>query len=305
MRILRGFRHPVHRYGPLTWVAKYSWKHWLTIFLLAPLLIGALLSLFHAALAGSLDISTIFKQSIDNALFLVDAPFLTTTAPPTELPSDWITSIHVYLMGISKLAISAVILGVVVFKLLVVSDVFVARRHISIANANTLTGTRWQMNIRLYNATKLEVVQITFAAHLRVPQFQPNGSAHVVPNKQITIDQGREHWPIAIPFVPYTVKITLQDNDVDESGSRPRLVSIHGVPLRPVSGHTFFVLSLTAQAPEFGSTISETHWFNLSAKNPDYAFSPFEDIHVIPGSVAKRAGGNPRSWKGWSRFERG
>jgi len=207
--------------------------------------------------------------------------------------------------GIFKVALLIIVLGIVVSKFLVLADVFVAREKASI---HRVSGKKhkWELALRIYNATRFEIVDIEFEVFLRVPQYDAKTKSGRVPNSRIKIIDGRDHWPIAIPYVPYTVNLPLKASDIVHTGGRPQLRAIQGKTIKvdPAAGGTaFLVLIIRAKTPELGHEIVETHWYEMSGEQRKYEFGKFTEIGVRAGDLPKSAGDKPKKWTGWDRFE--
>jgi cation transport regulator ChaC len=223
------------------------------------------------------------------------------------------------LAGICKLLLIVVLLGVVVFKLTVLPALFVHRKKLSIYFDDQkrfgLEEPGWLMALRIYNPTQLEIVDIHFQAYLRVP-LGDDFNAHT-PNQELEIIKPRKTWPIAIPFVPFSLCIPLRASDINRDNGTFTLKSIQGHSIEPENkaGVSFLVLIIRGKTPEVDSEIVETHWFQLSPApgwewlrhrlpELEYEFGKFREIAVTPGAKPKKAGGRPEDWRGWDEFEK-
>jgi cation transport regulator ChaC len=292
--------HPVHRHRIVTRIAKMRWEHLALSFICLISLTSIALGLSRSAFYPDQFWKHAFEETSKYLLILLDVRDATEPEGPSAIANAF-----GLLAGLAKLVLLVGLFGSVVFKFLIVPDVFQTRKKASISK---LPDGRSQLVLRIYNSTMLEIVDIEFSAYLRVPSLRAKG-ARTVPNTSINIDEGREAWPIAIPFVPYSVHITLDTNDIEQGEDREKktLRAIQSTSIAPQpangAGQTFLVLIVKGKRPELGTDIVETHWFRLSGSDPDFEFGKFEEIHVVPGDVPKRYGGAPSKWIGWNRFD--
>jgi hypothetical protein len=308
-------RHPQKRLRVRGRIAKLSWWKLFVLFLFVLLVMALGLALVDGWIISDSSASSLNQRFGRYVLLLLDAPE-TEARPHTAF-------IVAALAGLCKLLLIVVLLGVIVFKLTVLPALFVHRKKLSIYfdhdNRFALKEPGWLMVARIYNSTQLEIIDINFAVYLRVPQG--NGPTAHTPNRQLEIVEHRKSWPVAIPFVPFSVCIRLNESDVIPTKQGPELRSIQGHQLTAddSSGTSFLVLIIRAKTPEVDSEIVETHWFRLSktakpaaflhrlgksCPEPEYEFGKFREIEVEPGKKPKKAGGSPAGWDGWDFFEK-
>jgi cation transport regulator ChaC len=288
--------HPVHRHRLVTRIAKMKWRTLALTFVCLVILISFSLGLARSAFYPDHFWQHTGEETAKYLMILIDVRDASEPDGTTKL----VPVAFGIAAGVAKLVLLVGLLGSVVFKFLIVPDVFQARRKASICRTDN---DRWQMTLRIYNSTLLQIVDIEFSAYIRVPKGK-NG-IRSVPNSGIEIDKDRNKWPIAIPFVPFSVNITLDPDDVDPAGKVLRAIKSKTITPLPMGsgGATFLVLIVRGKRPELGTDIIETHWFRLSGPEPDYEFGKFEEIHVAPGEESKRYGGVAERWTGWDRFE--
>jgi len=297
-----------HRLHPLrrrfrqilpTVVAKWSWLKLAVIFFCIVVAASILLSVLRAAVDRDFTLGRIIQDTPQQILILIDAR-------EASDPADKSISGAAFALfaGFMKAILIVGLLGTVVFKFFIIPDVFVHRSKISIHRQPD--GGNHVLTVRFYNVTSLEVVDLEFSAYLRAPQVAPNG-APSVPNTALKIREGRDCWPIALQYVPFSIFIDLESGDVIDGPDGKVLHAIQRKPVgpKPVDGpgETFLVIIIRGKTPEIGSEIIETIWYRLSGENPEFEFGKFEEIHTVPGSEPKLYGGTPRKWKGWDRFD--
>jgi hypothetical protein len=311
---MRWHRHPQKRLRLRGSIAKLSWWKLFVLFLFVLLVMAFGLALVDGQIISDSSASSLHQRFVRYVLLLLDAP--ETEAQPHT------ASIVAALAGLCKLLLIVVLLGVIVFKLTVLPTLFVRRKKLSIYfdhdNRFALKEPGWLMVARVYNSTQLEIIDINFDAYLRVPEG--SGATARTPNRQLKIVEHRKTWPVAIPFVPFSVCIRLDHSDVIPTKEGHELGSIQGHQLTAddSSGTSFLVLIIRAKTPEVDSEIVETHWFRLSkiakptgflhwlgksCPEPEYKFGKFQEIEVEPGKKPKEAGGSPEEWDGWDSFE--
>lgn len=309
--------HPREVHAFVSRVATSSYDRLIVGFALILLCAAAALALLHSVATQNWNSTYILSNAIQYVLALLD--FGDAPGKPTEV-SIGVQFVWLIASAI-KLLLIVFVLGIIVFKFLVLSDVFVARKKASIFYNNKYK--EWELALRVYNATKIEILDIKFEAFLRVPEIDESNMTSV-PNSEVEIrgvkeqetEDGiprtdRSRWPIAIPFVPYTINIPLHEDDVRENGGKKELFAIQGRPIAPTpnangempTGHAFLVLIIHAKTPELSGEIIETRWFDLSREKHDFEFERFEEIKVIAGTKPKAAGKHPEKWQGWKNFE--
>ena len=223
-----------------------------------------------------------------------------------------------------KIITHALFVGAVISKIMIPTDIFVAKQSINIFPKTN--GEGWLATFRLYNSSSLEINDLNFSLYLRRPKLKNNflnGDLNtielepVVSNYRIKIANNKNNWPISIPKVPYSIEFELQDGDVCVSKNNEWVLrSIQGQLLCPdnlnpvsnesFSGETFLVLLAQGKVPRLASQLMESHWLKLAENGntrTNIQFGHFKDINVLPGNSAKAAFGNPKKWKGWADFE--
>lgn len=242
-----------------------------------------------------------------------------TLLPPQAAPLGSPSS--VIIAGFLRVVLQALLLGTIVFKLLVPQQLYTFRRRLLVRRDKNGC---WQAVVRLYNSTRLEVVDLTFETFLRTPMMKnldtlPTGNrrneletlAPFVKNTKIEIQEPKKEWPISITYIPYSLAIPLNDADVCYYRGKPVLRSLQGATVTPQGidryrGQSFLTVILRGHIPSLATDLVETHWFQLSGgtqRQIECEFGTFHDVYVVPGSHPKRAGGKPHSWLGWKEFE--
>jgi len=310
------FRHPHKRLRVRGWIAKQSWLALIFLFLFALLVAAALLAVLRGVADGDLSCPHLLDELVRYVLVLIDAP------APEAAPAGGLLIIAVGLLtGLCKLLLIVILLGVVVFKLTVLPPLFVHRKKVSIHLEKNkrfgLSEPGWLMVLRIYNSTELEIIDIHFEVILRVPL--KHDSVEYTPNLPIKIVEGRNNWPIAIPFVPFSICIPLYESDIDFGKSRLKSIQKNSVNPEDPTGVSFLVLLIRGKTPEVDSEIVETHWFRLSEipkggwfferfrrwfPEHEYEIGKFKEITVKPGRKPKKAGSDPEDWAGWKDFEK-
>ena len=246
----------------------------------------------EALLRSPADPSALIHQSLAHFAFLAGGE-----APASAQGALW---------GFLRLLLHTVLLGGLVFKLLLTRQVFVFRHKVSIFY--DAQQRAWMLAIRLYNASRLQVRDASFAAYLRVP-FVRDGE-QLIRNPPLTIATPKNKWHFALPFVPYTVKLRLEDTDVLCHPEGPQLVAIQGTQVRPENfdpaGETFLVLCVEGRCPQTGQNISESFWARMTDAHEKSRLSWGRPagVQTTPGKKPRSTGSKPKSWKGWPEFEK-
>lgn len=304
--------HPYTKNRIISFIARHGWPFLLGLFVVLVIALAAALAAFdRLSHPDQIPASTIYLVA-----YLLGAE---TLLPPPLLPVE--TPISVVLAGFLRILLQGLFLGTIVFKLLVPQELYTFRPRLIICRDEN---GAWQAIIRLYNSTRLEVIDLEFGAFLRTPVMKDvrrvdisrttklmEALAPFVKNSKITLDAAKKDWPISIPYIPYSLPIPLHDGDVCYDRGRPVLRSIQGCTVTPSGidgyhGNSFLAVILRGHIPSLATDLVETHWFTLAGKGvnePGYEFGNFHDVYVVPGSLPKRAGGDPHAWTGWKEFE--
>lgn len=287
--------HPIGRHWWLAKIAGMSWWRLARVFVLLIVGIAAVLALLRQIYYPSLSLDRLLDDFAIFVLVLIDV------RDATDFATGLTGIIFAALAGFTKLVLIAGLFGSVVFKFMVVQDVFCARRKLSVYRKGP--DQPWQLVARIYNTTRLNLVDINFEVYLRVPASR--GTTRVVSNDRICINKGRDCWPISIQYIPYSIDMTLCADDVDPTAARLLAIQSHTIDPKPQGsiGESFLVLLIKGKQPDLNAEFIETHWFQLSGPAPAYEFGRYQEIDTQPGERPREYGGNAREWNGWSRFE--
>ncbi len=204
-----------------------------------------------------------------------------------------------------KLILQTFLLGGLVFKLLLTRKAFTFRKLASVYYDVKERG--WILAFRLYNASRLQVREVAFTAYLRIPKIRDG--EQLIQNPNLAISKPKNKWHFALPFVPYTVRLQLSEDDVKCLSDGPRLNRIQETPLHPpefdADGDSFLVLCVDAQCPQTGLSISESYWYRLTSAHGkrNFTWGRPVGIQTRPGREPRQTGGKIRRWQGWGQFE--
>lgn len=212
----------------------------------------------------------------------------------------------VQLVGaIGGVMLPALALGIVVFKAFVKDRVFVTRSELALldpAMVECFAGrpddvAKW-LAFRLYSSTKLTLVDVAFTAYVRVKGTSRIGTP-IVTNARLTLV--KDHWPIALPHVPYTLYASLRAQDLEQTADGVRLRTVLDEEEREfeVAEGCDILLIVTGRVPELGTELVESHWFRA---DEDLGAGPFGEISVYYPKD-RRTWKVSRHWHGWDKFD--
>jgi hypothetical protein len=189
------------------------------------------------------------------------------------------------------LILPALVLGIIVFKAFVAKAVFRLRSRLALEKyPSSINGTDYpyRLAIRLYSATRLEIVKVKFDAYIRIEGISANNSPTVTNHRLLL---AKETWPVALTHVPYTLIMPLQDADVSQHPDNGlKLIAAQG---KRVGALSKLVLQIAGYLPALNAPFIETHWFTLNA---DISSEKYGDVDVDYDKPYK-------SWTGWGEFE--
>jgi hypothetical protein len=204
--------------------------------------------------------------------------------------------------ALGGLIIPALVLGTVVFKGFVKDRVFVTRAKLALLPPEAVTIQapdvyRW-LAFRVYSSTRLQLVNLKFEAFARVEGESPTGTSTVT---NVKLKLYKEHWPVALTHVPYTLYTPLQRHHIEGEGHDALVVR---VPDENGNDHELdegcdILLIVTGNVPELGTDMIESHWFRTDT---DVSDAPFGEIAVNYPDNRKTWKGS-RKWKDWSQFD--
>jgi hypothetical protein len=178
--------------------------------------------------------------------------------------------------------IPALFLGAILFRVLVVPEVFVFRNRIALVGEPSARC----LAIRLYAATRLRLIEVRCSVELHVETTAPDGSIEA---RYHELEVRNESWPLAHRHIPFTVEVPLLDGDVDEREGDPRLAAIRGHRVKPGD---FLMVTMTARVPELGGETSEAHVFRIPE---EVSTRPYTGVRTRPWSVSDA--------EGWADFD--
>jgi hypothetical protein len=211
----------------------------------------------------------------------------------------------VQLIGaIGGLVVPALALGIVVFKAFVKDRVFVPRRKLALLDPSEVDldlpkqgdddSTKW-LAFRLYSSTRLQLVDLRFEAYARVVGQSPT-RASVVTNAKLTLL--KDHWPIGLSHVPYTLYCPLRESDLDDEGRRLTRVFAQGRDYKLADGCDILMI-VTGRVPELGTEVVESHWFSADTDLSD-GFGEIKNVSYPPD---KRTWKVSKRWDNWLKFD--
>ena len=226
------------------------------------------------------------------------------------------------LLYIARTIAIALLLSVIVVKLLAHKDLFVQRPTLCLAPTNEADlekpeakafwekGGGWELRCRLYNGTQLTLLNLNFIAKLRRPKIR-EGDWSVINS---TIELTTKTWAIALPFVPLSIRIPLQKDDLNLNNSdegKLRLSTIQGHDFQPqfteetADVKSFLVINIEGTIDDSDGHLMESLWWTISDAHDWYSQGREWPINVRPGAEPLKTGSKPKTWKGWEHFENG
>jgi hypothetical protein len=156
---------------------------------------------------------------------------------------------------------------------------------------------RW-LAFRVYSSTRLQLVNLRFEAFARVKGSSPTGTSTVT---NVKLKLAKEHWPVALTHVPYTLYTPLRANQIEGQGENVRLVRIadENGDERELSEGCDILLIVTGNVPELGTDLIESHWFHADKDLSDAGFGEI-DVSYPPDRKTWKAS---RKWQDWSQFD--
>jgi hypothetical protein len=102
----------------------------------------------------------------------------------------------------------------------------------------------------------------------------------------------KDHWPIALTHVPYTLYVPLEDDDVyvHADSASPKLVALQG---HGIGDGCRLLLHISGNIPALNSQFFEAHWYLADG---DISSEPFGEVAVDYDRPSKR-------WTGWPSFD--
>lgn len=279
-----------------------QWSLWqlLAAFLAILLVLGALLGLgYHFTEDG--DKHSYLFWARESILLLSGLATVTTQ----EDEQGWHAAFQA-VGAVGGLVVPALVLGTVVFKAFVKDRVFVTRGKLALMGPDDVRITpdkppdHW-LAIRIYSRTKLQLVNLSFAAYARVEGTSLTTGARIVTN--IRLKLYKDHWPVALTHVPYTLYSPLWNSNLQWTGSEVRLVSIRdesGEKEHELKKGCDILLTVTGSIPELGTDLVESHWFGA---DKDLSPNPFGEIDAVDYPPDRRTWKRSRKWKNWKDFD--
>lgn len=206
--------------------------------------------------------------------------------------------------AVAGLVIPALVLGIVVFKAFVKDQVFKTRSKLALVPPEAVNLEapgedvyRW-LAFRVYSSTRLQLVHLRFEAFARVAGESPTGTSTVT---NVKLKLYKEHWPVALTHVPYTLYSPLRRHHVEGEGGDALVVRVadeNGREYELDEGCDILLL-ISGVVPELGTDMIESHWFRTDT---DVSDAGFGEIAVNYPDNRKTWRGS-RKWKDWSRFD--
>jgi hypothetical protein len=223
----------------------------------------------------------------------VDASTALITAPVDGATAEGSAARHAVQLAalFAGVVLTAVFLGAVVFRLLILPDTFVFREKIAVLPNSECKGLEpangHHLAIRLYNGSPLRLVDLRCIAHLHAEERLEGGDFNARYH-ELEIIRNRS-WPLAHTHIPFTIRIGLDATDADLEATPP-LRSIKGVP---VSDGDFLMVTVRAYAPELGTDVVDVHVYEV----------PEQATRDVPASVEHDPSKPSAEWRGWEHFD--
>ena len=188
--------------------------------------------------------------------------------------------------------LTAVFLGAVVFRLLILPETFVFRDRIALLSNRECAGMHpddgHHLAIRLYNGSPLRLVDLECVAYLHAEE-PADGGGHRAEYKKLEIVRNSS-WPLAHTHIPFTVRIRLDRGDADPDSPDQVLRAIQRTSVSPGD---FVMVTVRAHAPELGTDVVDVHVYDV----------PGDVTTAVPGSVEHDPSTPSSQWTGWEGFD--
>ncbi|MCU7851511.1 MAG: gamma-glutamylcyclotransferase [Candidatus Thiodiazotropha sp. (ex Monitilora ramsayi)] len=235
-----------------------------------------------------------------------------------DVSRDWALLILYILRTIAI----ALLLSVIVVKLLSHKDLFVMRPTLCLAPSNEIDlenppenqywekSGGWELRCRLYNGTRLTLLNLNFIAKLRRPKVREGDWSLI----NSTIDLSTQTWAIALPFVPLSVRIPLDKDDLDMDKSTNNKLILKHIQNHPfldefnkenTQAKSFLVINIEGTIDDSDGHLMESLWWPIEDRFSWYSQGREKPINVLPGDKPLSTGSKPQSWKGWEDFDDG
>ncbi len=205
---------------------------------------GEPVSLLHWWRVGSMTLTT----------FPIDGTFASVDPSVGRLFVEAVASI-------AGVVFPALFFGAIVFKFFVAPELFVFRRQISVqqnpSDHDLLPADGFNLAIRLYSSTDLQLLDVNCSLMLCLER--PTAGAGVV-YRYRRVTPLNPHWPVADTHLPHTLRVQLENSDVQTADGALKLVAVQGHTLR--ADDQLYIL-LSGATPELGTEFTERHCFDV------------------------------------------
>jgi len=294
-------RHPYIRNRFQRWIGMLNWLKIFLIFFIITLFCAIFIIVINSLL------NVLYGQAMPNMLMLGRESYQTflSILGACEIPSGfhWITQI---LYVIAKIGLSVILLGAAVYKISIPINVHVLRKKLSISqNAKG----DYFLYFRSYNASGLPAVNLKFDICLRNSIFTKGN--HSIQNIIVKATPPSDMPPVMLPWVPHSVVIPLNKDDIEGTGDKRRLISIQGHvfskmdnDLQKDPGDSYLLIVIRGSLPQLGPQYTELASYCLCGEDKKYEFGDFTHIDVLPpkGRLELHEG-RPKKWRGWDEFD--
>lgn len=183
------------------------------------------------------------------------------------------------LVKILSIILPTALLGLIVYKLFIIPNIFIFREKISFfqddANKNLFA-------IRFYNGTKLRLSPIEVIIYARIKKYRKSGEPYLE-NYKIFM----QTWPISFPKVPFSIYIPIITHNKEA-----KIFTIKYKNNEIIVNHeTQLFIMISGNISKLDKSFNEEHFMTL--ENID--FKKFTDIYVNYDE-------DPSTWKGWKSF---
>ena len=192
------------------------------------------------------------------------------------------------ILSVLSLVLPALFFGAIVFKLFIKKGMITFRKIISVfwlpERKKNILG------IRLYNSSKLLLVDITFKVFIRIKYASVDGSPQL---QNIQLDILNPVWPIALTHVPFTIQIPLDENDILQKNKKKQEY-LTSVQKNRLGTENRILVIVKGCIPDLGTDFIETYWYSVM---DDFKFGKYYDIDVDNNIHSKK-------WNGWINFDK-
>jgi hypothetical protein len=264
-------KHPIHTEHTRKFIAQHSFTQLIIYYIF----INIVASLFFSILMlGTTDFNfiDIYKYNLFEILGQ-DTSII-------EISHNSYNIIFNFIIRFLSILFPTVLLGLIVYKLFMIPNIFVFRDKISFFKNDRAENT---LVIRFYNGTKLLLSPVNVEIYARVKKYRQTGEPHLENHKIFT-----KTWPISFPKVPFSIYLPCIQYDKEK---RIFLVKYMNEEIE-INQETVLFIMINGNISKLDKNFNEEHFITLK----NISFNQFTDIHVDYDKP-------PSTWMGWNSFD--